>query len=345
LNFQAGGIVKVMNDRPLGAQEGELSLASQYIAATDGAAFRMMPERLVIKVLGDDRISFMHGMCSQDIKALKPGMVSYGLVLTERAHVVADFYVYAKEQELLLELDRGLWPAAKQQLEKLIVADDVEMVADETVQVLQIQGKAAKRAVENGFSDAVTIPEKSHYVIADSLILACFERFGCCGFTLLGEGDTLHDFMARLASRGTTRTAEVDATTFEIIRIENGIPRVGLDTDPKTIALEARLEPGISFAKGCYLGQETIERVSAHGQLKKRLFGLRVHGERTPERGAVVLLAGKEVGRVSSAALSPRLGPLALAILHHSAWTTNTEVTIEDSKGQLAAMVSDLPFG
>ncbi len=322
-----------------------LPVASQYAAATDGAAFRLMPERTVVRVSGEDRVGFMHGMCSQDIKALKPGMVSYGLVLTERAHVVADFYVCAREQELLLEFDRELWPPARDQLEKLIVADDVELLADESLSVLEIQGNAAARAIERAASPAVAMPEQSHFVTADDLILASFDRRGCRGFTLLGEHAAVRGFMARLGrADADSRALEVGADALEIVRVENGIPRVGVDTDAKTIALEARLEAGISFAKGCYLGQETVERVSAHGQLRKRLFGLRVRSEREVERRAAVLLAGKEVGRVSSAALSPRLGSLALAILHHSAWAANTEVTIEHSKGMLAAVVSDLPF-
>jgi len=331
--------------RASGPPTDESAVGREYAAATQGAAFRLMPERTLVRVTGDDRVNFMHGMCSQDIKALKPGMVSYGLVLTERAHVVADFYVYGHERELLLELDRSLWPQASELWEKLIVADDVELREDESLSALEIQGGAAPSVLERALSPVVAIPEPFRFITVDGLTLACLYRRGCRSFTLLGEQDAVRKAMTRLGSAATDPQAlEVSADVLDIVRVENGVARVGVDTDAKTIALEARLEAGISFGKGCYLGQETIERVSARGQLKKRLFGLRVRGERTVEPGAVVLLAGKEVGRVSSSVLSPRLGSLALATLHHSAWTLDTEVAVEDSGGQVAATVSDLPF-
>jgi folate-binding protein YgfZ len=320
-------------------------MAEQYTAAIGGVAFRRMPERLLVNVVGDDRVEFMQGMSSQNIKALQPGMVSYGLVLTERAHVVADFYVYARERDLVLEVDRKLWPRAKQQLEKLIVADDVELLEDEETGVLEILGPSAEFAIADALSDFLTTPQPGYYVAAEKLTVACFERRGCRSFTAVGGSAALTNLVARLTRDGAATPAfEVTAEALDIVRIENGVPCVGLDTDVKTIALEARLEPGISFGKGCYLGQETIERISAHGQLKKRLFGLRVQADLKVERGAGVFLEGNEVGRVTSAALSPRLGSLALAILHHSSWTPNTAVTVEDSRGRVAAVVSDLPF-
>ena len=133
----------------------------------------------------------------------------------------------------------------------------------------------------------------------------------------------------------------IDAAMLETIRIENGVARVGVDTTDKTIALEARLNRAISFNKGCYLGQETIERATARGGLKKRMFGLKFHNEGLPAADAVLTLAGKEVGRVTSAVRSPRFGAIGLAILHHSAWTPGTELKVGEGG---AAIVSDLPF-
>jgi hypothetical protein len=133
---------------------------------------------------------------------------------------------------------------------------------------------------------------------------------------------------------------------LEALRIENGIARIGVDTSDKTIALEARLDRAISLNKGCYLGQETIERATARGGLKKRMFGIKFNGP-APSTGAVLNLAGKEVGRVSSAIGSPRLGAIGLAILHHSAWQPGTELKVggsgtADETG--TAFVADLPF-
>jgi tRNA-modifying protein YgfZ len=129
---------------------------------------------------------------------------------------------------------------------------------------------------------------------------------------------------------------------LDMVRVEHGIARAGVDTSEKTIALEARLERAISFNKGCYLGQETIERATARGGLKKRMFGLKFNGAPAAERGASLSLDGKEVGVVTSAVHSPRFGAIGLAILHHSAWEQGTELKI-GADG--VAIVNDLPFG
>src|SRR5215472_13815394 len=84
-------------------------------------------DRLAVRMVGDDRASFLHGMCSNDIKNLKPGMLTYALVLTDHAHVIADLYVWADDDALYLDLDRTRWPATRRHLEKFLVADDVEM--------------------------------------------------------------------------------------------------------------------------------------------------------------------------------------------------------------------------
>src|SRR5262249_57202551 len=126
-----------------------------------------------------------------------------------------------------------------------------------------------------------------------------------------GIGEVLSSIESLGADFRPIRTEAID-----IVRVENGIARVGVDTTDKTIALEARLNGAISFDKGCYVGQETIERATARGGLRKKLFGLLFEGERTPVPEAVARLDGKEVGRVSSVAASPRLGAIGLAILH-----------------------------
>ena len=92
----------------------------------------------------------------------------------------------------------------------------------------------------------------------------------------------------------TPQASRIDLSTLETIRIENGVARVGVDTNDKTIALEARLNRAISFNKGCYLGQETIERATARGGLKKRMFGLKFSTADVPSAGAILTLDGKK---------------------------------------------------
>ena len=115
---------------------------------------------------------------------------------------------------------------------------------------------------------------------------------------------------------------------LETIRIENGVARVGVDTTDKTIALEARLNRSISFNKGCYLGQETIERATARGGLKKRMFGLKFNTADVPQcrRDSYSRRQGSRPRE--QRVRSPRFGAIGLAILHHSAWTPGAELKV-----------------
>ncbi|MGH7905111.1 MAG: YgfZ/GcvT domain-containing protein, partial [Candidatus Binataceae bacterium] len=279
-------------------------------------------------------------MCSNDIKSMSPGDVAPGLFLTERAHIIADFFIWACTDSFLIEIGRALWTPARDHLEKFLVADDVEFEELTTLDILELEGSTAAAALTPLFLDASEL-QCWRFITSDDVMIANFPRFGALAFTLLAERDKLAAITAKLRAAA---TPELDPDALNAVRIEHGLARIAVDTDEKTLAVEARLDRAISLTKGCYIGQETIERATAHGSLKKKLFGLRLSGGRAPESGAPVMMEGKQVGRLTSYAVSARLGGIALAILHHSAWEPGTAVIIKDQEGELPATVSDLPF-
>jgi folate-binding protein YgfZ len=342
---------------------GAVGIEAGYGALKTGAGVRLCSERTIIRMSGDDRASFLHGMCSNDIKGLKPGGLIAALFLTERAHLIAEAVVWATADALLLEMERSQWPAVRAHLERFLVADDVEM--EESVagarygsviqRVIQIDGPRASEAVAAAFGEpaALTGAWRSGEVDGGALV-AQVTRWGKPAFTILISDASASETVARLIKAAGAnqfgqagevgQVIEVSLEAAEIVRVESGIARVGVDTNDKTIALEARMEPAISFSKGCYIGQETIERATARGALKRRLMGLQLDASRVPDADARVMLAGKEVGHLTSPVCSPQLGVIGLGILHHSAWAPGTAVTIHDADGELAALVSELPF-
>jgi folate-binding protein YgfZ len=345
---------------------GGVGIETGYGALKNGAGVRLCSERTIIRMSGDDRASFLHGMCSNDIKGLKPGGLVAALFLTERAHLIAEAVVWATADELLLEMERSQWPDVRAHLERFLVADDVEM--EESVagpryggviqRVIQIDGPRASDAVAAVFGEPAALTGAWRYGEVDGgALVAQVTRWGKPAFTILTSDASASETVARLVkAAGANQSGqagevsqvievrEVSLEAAEIVRVESGIARVGVDTNDKTIALEARMEPAISFSKGCYIGQETIERATARGALKRRLMGLQLGASRVPGTDARVMLAGKEVGHLTSPVCSPRLGVIGLGILHHSAWAPGTAVTIHDSDGELAAVVSELPF-
>jgi folate-binding protein YgfZ len=296
----------------------------------------------MVRVVGDDRASFLHGMCSNDIKGLKSGMVTYALVLTEHAHVVADFYVWTGEDALYLETDCALWTKAREHLENFLVADDVEIEEQDQSTVLDVVGPKAMAAVATVMpSIAGLAPWR--FVKDGSRLAANLPRIGLTAVTVVLPTLAVDGFIrGMLAADPAVR--EVSLEALDVLRVEQGLARVGVDATEKTLALEARLERGISFNKGCYVGQETVERATARGGVKKRLYGLRIPTGRVPQAGATAWLEGKEVGHVTSVAASPRLGVIAIGILHHSAWKPGASVVLKDSGGETSAVISDLPF-
>lgn len=327
---------------------GGAGLARDYAAIASGAAIATPANRIIVRVSGDDRIPFMHGMCSNDIKGLATGAVSPALILTEHAHIIADFFVYADAGALRLEIDRARWALARAHLEKFLVADDVEFDELEDLGIIDLEGPDAARAAATVAGDMpLSLRPWRHAHTAD-LRIANFPRYGAPSFTIVVERARVSSIIEavrdRAATAGIGAIPQVGAEALEIVRVEHGLARVGLDTGDKTIALEARLEPAISYNKGCYLGQETIERATARGGLKKKLYGLRLDGDRLPAAGAAIMLDSREVGRLTSVVPSPRFGVIGLSILHHSAWEIGTRLSIAGAGDGFSATVSDLPF-
>jgi folate-binding protein YgfZ len=127
----------------------------------------------------------------------------------------------------------------------------------------------------------------------------------------------------------------------EIARVEAGILRYGVDVDEDAFPFETPLGRFLDYEKGCYIGQEPVFRVHARGQAARALRGLRVRGDAAPAIGAkVVHPARPDAGQVTSAALSPRLGPIALAYLHRTAWDLGAEVQVDG----MPATVVEIPF-
>lgn len=323
----------------------ESRIDAEYFALRNGAGIVPLADRLLIRAIGSDRVAFMHGMCSQDVKGLATGAVAPALILNERAHLIADLFLYAEPDALLIEIDRRLWPAARDHLERLLVADDVEFQMLGETAVLDLEGPLSARAATAVAGANVADLAEWRHVAADGLAIANLPRYGTQAYSIIASRTIIDNLSARiLGATDRPEAARVAPETLEIIRVENGRARVGIDTNEKTIALEARLERAISFSKGCYVGQETIERATARGGIRKKLFGLRIAGERAPAPGAAVIHQEKEVGRLTSIVRSPRFGAIGLAIIHQQAWTPGAMVAVHADNGEFSGIVSELPF-
>lgn len=313
------------------------SIMADYQAIKTGAGCRRLESRLLVRVTGDDRVSFLHGMCTAGIKGMTAGQVAPALFVTERAHLIADFFAYVLSDAFLLEIEGTEWPSVRAHLEKFLVADDVEFEELTQFVVIDVEGPQAPAILASTIGAA---PEL--WRIDQARMVASVPRFGLPALTILAQSEAAGGLLESFETAGVR--VPINAEALEIMRIEKGIARVGVDTSDKTLALEARLEPAISLRKGCYIGQETLERATARGGIKKRLSGLRIAEGPPIGSGAAITLDEKPVGILSSVAQSPQFGTIGLAILHHSAWDEGARVEIHDRTGIVEAVVTGLPF-
>jgi folate-binding protein YgfZ len=289
--------------------------------------------RIIVRVTGDDRASFLHGMCTADVNGARPGTILPALFLTEHAHVISEAFIWVTVDSLLIDIDADAWERTHAHLEKLLVADDVEFEDAADLAIIDVEGQAALDATGSP-SAPWTFTETGNSIVGN------LARYGGPAASVIAPRDSIDSTIAAVLAKA-PGSRRIDSSMLNTIRVENGVAMVGVDTTDKTIALEARLNRAISFNKGCYLGQETIERATARGGLKKQMFGLKFNTATAPAAGSVLSLDGKEVGRVTSAVISPRFGAIGLAILHHSAWTPRMQLKTGEGG---SATVTELPF-
>ncbi len=227
-----------------------------------------------IKVTGDDRRRLLHAMTTNHIEQMQPGDSLYAFFLNAQGRVLADAVVYCFEDHLLLSVEPEVREKIQAHLDKYIIADDVtlEDVSAATAEY-SIEGPQA----DGGRETTETGLPGSRYVV----------------------------------EAGAAPRAEADAEDVRLVRLETGRPKYGEDISEAHIAHETRQLHAIHFSKGCYLGQEIVERVRSRGHVNKRLRHLRLDGAAAPAPGDKLFAGDKEAGEITSAAYSPGWGAVA----------------------------------
>jgi folate-binding protein YgfZ len=324
--------------------------SSAYQAARRGAAFVDRSSRGRILVRGRDRASYLQGLLTNDIEALKAGGGCYAAYLTPQGRMIADMWVYELGDLILLNLAGDLTATVMAKLDQFIFSEDVQLGdVTEAFAQLAVIGPAAAKLVQGLFDDPpanplATLGENGNLrtgICGQAAIVTRVTDTGEPGFDLYVERETLGSLKDRVASAG---AVEADEATSEALRVEAGVPVFHRDMDEETIPLEAGIEPrAISLTKGCYVGQEIIVRVlhRGHGRVARKLVGLTIDGESTPAAGATVTSGDRQAGTITTAIRSPALDrPIALAYLHRDFIAPGTALSVAG----VSATVTALPF-
>jgi folate-binding protein YgfZ len=308
-----------------------------------------------ICLTGADRVRFLHGQVTNDVNRLGAGEGCYAALTTAKGRLESDLNIYRLEEELLMDFEPGLTPAITQRLEKYIVADDVQVV-DVASQygLLSAQGPKAQ-AVVDALGLANELPVKPFGVLkiedpaAGEIYLINQPRLGTSGFDLFVPNEALDAMAGRLvaAAKGAGGCA-CGWEALEVARIEAGVPRFGQDMDETNIPIECGIQArAISFTKGCYVGQEVINRIHTLGHVNKELRGLRLSDELKPlpAKGDKLFHDGKEVGYVTSSAVSPLLkANIALGYVRREVNQVGTELILRAGEEESRVRIVPLPF-
>jgi len=306
--------------------------------------------RVQVRMTGEDRVSFLQGIVSNDIKALRPGDGCAATLLTEQGRLVADLRVYALDSALLLDVDVRIKDKAIEALSRFIIADDVELEDLSEQQVtLALQGPLASQvlaAADVSLSLSKALQHSEGTIGGSPVHIVRADDTGLDGYELLVPGTQAEVVWQTLLQVGAPfELRPVGLTALNLLRVEAGIPWYGVDMDESRIVLEVGLEHALSFKKGCYLGQEVVERATARGHVNRKLSGLLVHGDTIPVGGDKLFHDSQEVGWVTSAINSPRLGrPIALAYIRREHLAPGTQLRIDRQGTPVIAEVTTLPF-
>ncbi len=295
---------------------------------------------------GEHRERFLQRMVSNDVKSLAPGQGTYATLLNAQGHILADFRIFRAEEYFLVDTDADLRDKAIETLGRYIIGDRVELEPLELF-TLAFQGPRSRGLLEKTLHiDLPPLEEYGHIATNYAGFPVRVVRASSTGEegyeVWVGARGMMGVWGAACGQAPTYNMLPCGIEALETLRIEAGIPRYGQDLAEDTLPLEAGLLNAMSFTKGCYLGQEIVERARSRGHVNWKLVGLVVAADAPPHPGEKLVSNGKEIGEVTSACISPTLGKtLVLAYLRREVSEPGTRIALASGP---AAEVSALPF-
>jgi len=309
----------------------EISAGHGLAAALNETAVAALNQTGWVRVTGSDRVRWLNGMVTNSIQSLAPGRGCYNFALNSQGRIQGDLNIFAPTDDpnaLLLEADRSQVPVLMAHLDRFIIMDDVELadITDQLAGLLVTGPLAAARLQRLGFTlpdDPLTIAtadwkgSRVMVIRADSPLVPRFE--------IWSDRMTINTIEAELSGN----TIQLSAEALEHLRLLEGTPRYGTDLRnsdkghdlPQETAMYGTESRALHFAKGCYLGQEIVERIRSRGNVHRTFSGFELTGE-LPAAGTTLQFGNKNVGELTSVGRIPlpsRTVQLALGYIRREA--------------------------
>lgn len=324
----------------------------EYLSVRRAVGLLDFSNRAIFEFTGADRLSYLQGLISNDLRVASSGEGIYAAFLSQQGKVLGDCRVLTSDDRFIVDIWEPLKPKIFAHLHRYLVADEVE-IADlsDRCAILSIQGPKSETLLEELLPRDQQPQTNLAHSIAEvggvEMRICRYSHTGEDGFDLmipLADVESMARELTEIASTYSARWVGTDA--YEILRIEAGIPRYGADITDDNLILETGLTHAVSFNKGCYLGQEVVERIRSRGHVNKNLTGLIIGGKKPPPAGSKILSGEKEIGTVTSSVYSPAFdSPIALGYVHRDHRSRGTQLLVRyDAELLVNATVTELPF-
>ena len=309
------------------------------------AAWIDLSSRGKLRVTGEDRARLLHALCTNHVQELAPGDGLYTFFLNDKGRVLSDAYIYNLGESMLLDTEPETAASLAAHLDKYIIADDV-VVEDETGRWFTV-GLEGPASIEAAVGLGIRPPASAEQINRTAHVskratqarcaliewgggfVAQVAETGMPGLRIFIPMDERHNFTARLTAAGIPQATQQEA---RVVRLENGKPRYGEDMTDRYLAQETQQLHALHFNKGCYLGQEIVERVRSRGQVHRHLTPIEVETESSPAPGSKLASDGASVGEITSAVYSPALQKtVGFAYLRTESLEKNLPITVEET--------------
>jgi aminomethyltransferase len=318
-----------------------ISTVEQLKALRTGAGVAVLAAGW-IAVTGSDRVRWLNGMVTNSVQALTPGEGAYSFLLTAQGRIQADVTVWAKADLLLLETDPAQVETVMGLLDRFIIMDDVEL-ADETANWhgLLVAGPLAaeKLAAAGVVVRASKLLKKSTVAYKDTelQVISAYSPVVPRFEVWSRDAAVLQELQAALIDAGATACT---ADGLELLRVVEGTPRYGTDIREKDLPQETNQTRALHFNKGCYLGQEIVERIRSRGNVHRTFTSFVLTGN-VPAAGTALTAEGKPVGELTTVAAEEIEGQrIALGFIRREALDRGLEITYAGGTAEQLAAVA-----
>ena len=316
---------------------------AEFGALISGCGIYELGARAKIALTGGDRMRWLNGMVTNNIRDLAKGRGVYAFLLNPQGHILGDLYAYNRGDSLMVDMDQFQSQKLLATFEHYIIMDDVEVanVSDRLTAIGVSGPKVGDVLCAAGFEISKLEPLQFVDLTWQNVpvMVVRMDNASVESYELWLSPDQVTLVREALIKAGATR---VGTAALDLLRIAAGIPRYGQDIRERDLPQETEQERAVHFSKGCYIGQEIVERIRSRGNVHRKFTGFEVHGT-LPEAGTKIQSDGRDIGEITSVASLPLAGgerPVALGYIRREVATPGKKFQV----GSIQLSVAALPF-